>query len=253
MSVSRLERRWFGTRSPDDACAIVMLHHGLGSVSTWKDFPESVNRATGVPVLVYSRFGHGKSPPVAPVAHIGFMHEGAGIELPDILNEEGIDRPILVGHSDGASIAAIYAGTLGRDRTAACVLLAPHVFVEPCTVENARQATHEYELGTLRSRLAAHHDEPDGVFWRWNRSWLESDFLEWNILAEVATIRCSVAVVQGLDDPYGTIAQVDRLGQALPGRVEKVILKDCGHEPHRDHPGVVLDVITQLAKVVRNC
>lgn len=249
--ISKLERRWFGVRASGNAPVIVMLHHGLGSVSTWKGFPAKVNEVTGLPVLAYSRRGHGTSPSVPPVAHFDFMHEGATIELPGLLKEEGVESPFLVGHSDGGSIAAIYAGTIGRAATLGCVLLAPHVFVEPCTVENARLAANEFEQGTLKEGLAAHHDDPDGAFWRWNRSWLESEFLAWNIEGEVANIRCPVAVVQGRDDPYGTVAQVDRIDAALSNGATTLILDGCGHEPHRERPSEVLEIIDRMTAPVR--
>jgi pimeloyl-ACP methyl ester carboxylesterase len=251
VTAAKLERKWFGVRSSDDQLVIVMLHHGIGSVSTWKDFPDRVSSATGLPVLAYSRLGHGKSPPVEPVARFGFMHEAAEHELPGVLEEEGVRRPLLVGHSDGGSITAIYAGTGGRDLVEGCILLAPHVFVEECTVENARVAAENYEQGTLKAGLAVHHDDPDGAFWRWNRSWLESDFLAWNIEAEVSAITCPVAVIQGLDDPYGTVAQADKIEAAVSGSVEKVVLDECGHQPHRDRPAVVLDVITRMSRAVK--
>lgn len=250
--ISKLERRWFGARASHDAPVVVMLHHGLGSVSTWKDFPEKVNEVTGLPVLAYSRLGHGKSPPVPPVARFDFMHEGATLELPGILKDEGVECPFLVGHSDGGSIAAVYAGTVGRAATLGCVLIAPHVFVETCTVDNARVAAREYEQGTLRKGLAAHHDDPDGAFWRWNRSWLESSFLAWNIEGEVSNIRCPVAVVQGGADPYGTVAQADRIDAALSNGATTLILDGCGHEPHRERPSEVLEIINQMVAPVRD-
>ena len=209
-----------------------MLHEGLGSVSAWKDWPKHLSMQTGLSVFAYSRRGYGRSDPHPPPWPLTYMHEEAAL-LPQILDDAGIHSAILLGHSDGGSIALIHAGT--RDpRLRALILLAPHVFCEPISVESIAKARDDFLHGDLRRRLAKHHDDVDGAFWGWNRAWLDPDFMRWNIEEFLPQIEIPVLAIQGDRDPYGTIAQIQAIQRGVRGRFESRLLHDCGHSPHRD-------------------
>ena len=221
--------------------AIVMLHEGLGSISMWRDFPRQVAEATGHDVLVYSRQGYGRSAPLTAPRPLRFMHDEALIVLPEILDALEIRRPILLGHSDGGSIAIIHAGGSGRE-VAALVLLAPHVMVEDISVASIAAARVAYAQGELRARLGRHHDDADGAFQGWSEVWLNPPFRDWSIEEYLPRITCPVLAIQGVDDEYGTMEQVDRIGRAIPhARVLKIAR--CGHSPHRDGAEDVLEAI----------
>ena len=220
---------------------IVLLHEGLGSISMWRDFPRQVAEATGHEVLVYSRHGYGRSAPLTAPRSLRFMHDEALIVLPELLDTLEIRRPILLGHSDGGSIAIIHAGGSGRD-VAGLVLLAPHVMVEEISVASIAAARVAYAQGDLRARLARHHDDVDGAFRGWNEVWLRPEFRDWTIEEYLPRIMCPVLAIQGEDDEYGTMEQVHRIARALPGA--KVLeLAQCGHSPHRDRATVVLEAL----------
>jgi pimeloyl-ACP methyl ester carboxylesterase len=217
----------------------VFLHEGLGSAALWRDFPRRVAEAVGRPTtLVYSRLGYGRSAPVARPRPVTYMHDEALEVLPSLLEETGIDRPVLVGHSDGASIALIHAGA--GFAVHALVLLAPHVFVEDRSIAGIEAATVAYEHGDLRRRLARHHDDVDGAFRGWNDVWLSPSFRSWDITGVLPAITCPVLVVQERDDPYGTLAQVDAIERGVSGPVERLVLPGSGHSPHLDHPDEVV-------------
>jgi pimeloyl-ACP methyl ester carboxylesterase len=226
-----LERAWHGP-SPDDAPTLVFLHEGLGSVSLWRDFPRSVADATGCGALVYSRWGYGASDPVTLPRPLTYMHDEA-VTLREVLDVERIRDAILVGHSDGASIAIIAASD---PRVRALVLEAPHVFCEDISVESIAAAKDAFAHGDLRARLARHHADVDGAFWGWNRAWLDPGFRAWNIEEYVPRVRAPTLVVQGEDDEYGTLAQLDAIERGARVKVERVVLAKCGHSPHRDQP-----------------
>ncbi len=190
-----IEAQWIGEPAPR---ALVFLHEGLGSVAQWRDTPAAISRATGLPALVYSREGYGRSSPVAVPRPLTYMHEEAA-RIPHV------DEPILVGHSDGASIAIIAAGA-GHVRPRALVLIAPHVFVEDISVASIAAARDAYTTGDLRARLAKYHDDVDGAFWGWNRAWLDPEFRRWNLEAYLPKITAPTLVVQGTADQYGTLA-----------------------------------------------
>lgn len=242
----RIEYEWFGL-PPAETPTVVMLHHGLGSVSTWRDFPQRVQEKTGAGVLVYSRYGAGESEP-APAEGLpsDFMHTEALGDLPALLDALDVQRPILLGHSDGASISIIYAASDSLPRPLGLVLLAPHVVVEPCTVESALASRAMFESGQLRQRLARHHADPDGAFIRWSESWLRPGFEAWNIEAEVSRVSCPLTVIQGLDDEYGTKLQVELIQRNSAAPTDAILLEECGHAPHRDHPQRVLDAVADL-------
>lgn len=221
---------------------IVMLHEGLGSCSMWRDFPQQLARASGHAVLHYSRCGYGRSSrPAAPYA-LDYMHREALDTLPALLDALRIETPVLFGHSDGASIALIHAGA-GWRAVAGLILLAPHVFVEPLTVASIAAARQAYLTGDLRQRLARHHADVDQAFRGWNDIWLTPEFLEWNITACLPHITCPILAIQGEDDEYGSMAQIEQIARqasAAP-RVQLHPLAHCRHSPHKDQPQAVLD------------
>ena len=222
---------------------VVMLHEGLGCVSMWKDFPELLAAATGSSVVAYSRHGYGRSAPLQGPRSVEYMHDEALLVLPQFLDALGIENPILFGHSDGGSIALIHTGGSGR-RISGIVALAPHVFVEELSVTSIAAAKTAYETTTLRARLARHHDDVDGAFWGWNNIWLDPAFRAWSIEQYLPRIDCGVLAIQGEDDEYGTLEQVDRIARAAPD-VELLKLRNCGHSPHRDRPDAVLEGVSR--------
>jgi pimeloyl-ACP methyl ester carboxylesterase len=225
-----------GARKP----AIVFLHEGLGSISMWRDFPRDLSQRTGCPAIVYSRCGYGNSELFQGERQVGYLHDEALRVLPELLDALDITIPILLGHSDGASIALIYAGT--NHPVKALILLAPHVFVEELTIKNIAAAKLAFETTDMPEKLARYHQNPQSVFWGWNSTWLHPDFRSWNIEEFLPQITCPVLAIQGLDDPYGTLAQLDAIEREVPAPVDRVHLNNCGHSPHRDHPGRVLEL-----------
>ena len=223
---------------------LVFLHEGLGSVSMWRDFPEQVAQATGCTALVYSRYGHGRSDVLREPRRVDYMHVEALSVLPELLERLGICEPVLVGHSDGGSIALIYAGA--KDRVKGIVLMAPHVFVEDLSVKSIAAAKAAFETTDLPQKLARHHADAAKTFWGWNDIWLHPDFLEWNIEEYLPRVHCPLLAIQGFDDEYGTMAQLDAIARQTGGPVELLRLADCRHSPHRDQPAVVLEAISRF-------
>jgi pimeloyl-ACP methyl ester carboxylesterase len=227
---------------------IVMLHEGLGSVSMWNDFPERLGKSTGCGVLAYSRFGHGKSERLAEKRSVDFMHREAETVLPELLERCEIEAPILLGHSDGGSICILYAAMAAR-KPRALVLEAPHVFVEDLSVSSISKIRAAYETTDLRQKLARYHDHVDDTFWGWNDIWLNPHFRSWNIEEYLNAIRCPVLVIQGKNDEYGTLLQVEAIKARLPN-AEILVLSECGHSPHRDQPEMTLAAITRFVRSV---
>ncbi|MEO8158135.1 MAG: alpha/beta hydrolase [Betaproteobacteria bacterium] len=211
---------------------LVFLHEGLGSVALWKRFPGEVVAATGCPALVYSRYGYGKSDTLAAPREVDYMHREALDVLPEILDQLGIELPVLIGHSDGASIALIYAGLSSRP-VRGVVAMAPHVFVEDITVRSIAEAGTTFRTTDLPQRLGRYHDDVDSTFRGWNDIWLHSEFRNWNIEAVLPRVRCPLLLIQGEDDQYGTAAQVDAIARQVAGPVQTVMLPDCAHSPHQ--------------------
>ena len=229
----RLEYQWEGPPAGEGPC-VVMLHEGLGSVSRWLDFPAAVADATGLAVLVYSRLGYGKSDPLADCSlPVCFMHDEASIALPGILAALDIRQPILFGHSDGASMALIYAGGGTEPAPLGVLAMSPHVFVEPLCTLNIAKARVAYEESDLRARLARHHDHVDSAFYGWNLAWLLPAFKDWNIEEYLPRIRCPVFVIQGSEDEFGTMKQVEAIERQAGAGAEHVLLAGCGHSPQR--------------------
>ena len=237
-------------RAHSGGCAeLVFLHEGLGSVSHWKDFPARVASATGCPVTVYSRYGSGRSDLLKGARDVRYMHDEALHSLPDLLAQLQIENPILVGHSDGASIALIYGGA--HDRVRGLVVLAPHVFVEDLSVASIAEAKVKFETTNLPEKLARHHHDAASTFWGWNNIWLHPEFRAWNIEEYLPRIKCPILAIQGLDDQYGTMAQVEAIENQSGGPVEVVRLADCKHSPQRDHPEATLEAIVKFVRSFR--
>lgn len=251
----RLEAVWHGP-PPESAPTIVMLHEGLGCVAAWRDWPARLARETGLGVLVYSRWGYGDSDPQEPPRPLRYMHDEALDSLPEVLAAAGVRDAILLGHSDGASIALIYAGSplskrAGAPRIRALALLAPHVFCEDISVAAISRARDAYLQGDLRRALAKHHGENvDGAFWGWNRAWLDPGFREWNLEEYLPGIEIPVLVVQGETDPYGTLAQVEAIERYVRGPFSRLILAACGHAPQKDRPEETTAAVVDLARRV---
>lgn len=243
----RLECRWIGP-APDEAPTIVFLHEGLGSVSTWRDFPDALAAATGCGALVYSRAGYGRSDPVDLPRPVRFMHDEARV-LAQVVEAAGIREHVLLGHSDGASIALIAAGSATVPGLRALVLEAPHTFAEPCGLESIASIADVYRTTSLRERLARHHgDNVDVAFWGWNRVWLDPDFRAWNIEDVLPGITVPTLVLQGEDDEYGSWKHVEYIQRLSSGPVETLLLPRCGHAPHAEQRETALDAMTRFIR-----
>jgi pimeloyl-ACP methyl ester carboxylesterase len=230
---------------------IVFLHEGLGSVAMWRDFPQRVCAATGRAGLVYSRRGYGQSAPALLPLPVDYMQREAWDILPALLGACGVRQPLLLGHSDGATIALLYAS---RFAATACIAMAPHLFVEELSVHGIAAARTAFETGDLRSKLAKYHADVDGAFWQWNEVWLSDDFASFNIEADCARITCPVLAIQGVEDAYGTMAQVDALLRENGSQPNKTMhrqllkLEQCGHSAHKDQPEAVLQAVGRFVE-----
>jgi pimeloyl-ACP methyl ester carboxylesterase len=236
--------------SPDDAPTIVMLHEGLGSVGLWGDFPDRLQAATGFGVFAYSRAGYGASTPVALPRPLDYMHIEALEVLPKLLDQIGFRRGLLLGHSDGASIAAIYAGGVADHRVRAVVMMAPHFVVEDISVTSIAEIKTAYETTDLKAKLARWHSDVDNAFYGWNGAWLDPKFRAWDISEYLAYIRVPVAIVQGTNDQYGTIRQIEIAEQECYCPVEVTMMPGAGHSPHRDAPEATLNAISEFARSI---
>lgn len=244
---ARIEYAWVG--NPDPAAPLmVFLHEGLGSLSMWRDFPDRLCEVLGWRGLVYSRPGYGQSTPrpADEAWQPDFMHRQALDVLPALLAELDIDTtrtpPWLFGHSDGGSIALIHAAHC-PGKVAGLVVLAPHIFVEDVSVSSIEQARQTYLSTDLKTRLAKHHADPDSAFWGWNDVWLSPAFRGWDIRPELSAITCPVLAIQGLDDEYGTLAQIRGIQAEVP-HTRLLELPACGHSPHKDQPQAVIEAVT---------
>lgn len=243
----RLEYAWTGPAS-EAAPTLVFLHEGLGSLAGWRDFPAALAAATGFGALVYSRAGYGGSEPADLPRPVRFMHDEAEV-LGEVLGVAGVRDAMLVGHSDGASIAIIHAGSAAGARVRALVLEAPHVFTEAEGLASIARIADTYRTTDLPRRLAKYHgDNTEGAFWGWNRVWLDPEFRAWNIEEYLGSIRVPTLVIQGEDDEYGTTRQVEAIARQLAGPAEALILPGCGHAPHRDQRERVL---AEIARFIR--
>ncbi len=245
----RVEYADHGARH-DDAPVLVLLHEGLGCVALWKDFPSVLAAATGCRVFAYSRLGYGASDPVPLPRPLTYMHDEGLHVLPAVLDAVGVGRCVLVGHSDGASIAIVHAGGVSDARVRGLVLMAPHVFNETLSVSSIEKARDAYDRG-LREKLARYHgDNVDCAFRGWNDAWLDPGFLDWNIEEFLPGIDVQALVIQGRDDEYGTLAQVEAIEQQSGGKVATCLLDHCGHSPHRDQLNATRDAIAAFVASV---
>ena len=249
----RIEHQWLGASDParKDRPLVVFLHEGLGSLPMWKDYPRELCEAARLRGLVFSRPGYGRSEGADAAFGVDYQHRQAHEFVPAFLEAVGVgrtsERPWLFGHSDGGSMALLYAS---RFPVAGLVLLAPHVFVEDLSVASIALARQAYRETDLRARLARHHADVDAVFWRWNRIWLDPRFRTWNIEDALPRIACPVLAVQGLDDEYGTLAQLDAIERGAP-QTRRIELADCRHSPHRDQPELVTSAVAEFIQQVR--
>jgi pimeloyl-ACP methyl ester carboxylesterase len=247
----KLEYRFVGPQ-PDQVPTLVLLHEGLGCVGLWNDFPEKLAAATGTGVFVYSRAGYGKSSPVSLPRPLSYMHDEARETVPKLLDAIGFRRGLLIGHSDGASIAAIYAGSHQDHRVGGLVLIAPHFFTEDPGIASIVEARKAYETGDLRARLARWHDDVDNAFKGWNGAWLDPQFRKWDITEFLAYIRVPVLIVQGEDDQYGTVKQIEVAQQECYCPVEVALLPGARHSPQREASEPTLKAILDfVARTLR--
>ena len=244
-----IEHLWISP-ARNDRPLIVFLHEGLGSLAMWKDFPQRLCEAAACRGLVYSRPGYGRSTPraIEEAWGLDFMHRQAHEVLPALFDALGIDvareRPWLFGHSDGGSIALLYAARWPQ-HVAGLIVLAPHIMVEDLSVHSIAKARTAYRETDLRERLARYHDDPDSAFWGWNDIWLHPPFRQWTIEAEIGSISCPVLAIQGLDDEYGTLGQIRGIARRVP-HAQLLELPDCGHSPQRDQPEAVIGAVARL-------
>ena len=233
------------------ARVLVFLHEGLGSAALWRDFPERLAGRSGYGSLVYSRFGNGFSSVIDGARTPRYMHDEGEAVLPELLDALQIRSAAFFGHSDGASIALIFAGAF-PERATALVLEAPHVFVEEHSIAGIARIGERFRAGEFRSRMARHHRDVDATFESWNRIWLSPEFRTWNIEPYVERVRAPILCIQGEDDEYGTLSQIDAVASRNSQRTDRLILANCGHSPHRDRPAVVEGAVASwLAEAAR--
>lgn len=243
---SELEHRAIGP-SPDKAPTIVMLHEGLGSVGLWGEFPDKLQTATGAGVFVYSRAGYGESSPVTLPRKVDYMHAEALDVLPKVLDAIGFRRGLLLGHSDGASIATIYAGGVQDHRVRGLSLIAPHFVVEDISVESIAAIKTTYETTDLKTKLARWHTNVDNAFYGWNAAWLDPAFRSWDISESLAYIRVPIQIVQGEADQYGTMRQIEIAREECYCPVDVSMLKGAGHAPHREAADATLKAVADFS------
>lgn len=243
-----IEYLWWGPQ-PGAAPTLVFLHEGLGSAGLWRDFPETLAAATGCGALAYSRLGYGGSDPCPLPRPLTFMHEEALQGLPAVLDALGVRDCVLVGHSDGGSIALIHAGGAPVARLRGVVTEAAHVFCEPLSVRSIQAARERFLHGDLRVRLEKHHGaNTDCAFWGWNDAWLHPEFVHWNIEEYLPAIRVPVLAIQGANDAYGTPAQLEAIARGTGART--LMLPGCAHAPHRDQPQRTLEAMRDFVREV---
>jgi pimeloyl-ACP methyl ester carboxylesterase len=245
----RLEAVAYGP-APGQAPTIVMLHEGLGCIALWRDFPAKLAAATGHGVFAYSRAGYGGSERIDLPRPLDYMNLEARFSLPAVLEAIGLERGILLGHSDGASIAAIYAGEHADERIKGLILMAPHVFTEEMGLAAIADARRAYTTSDLRARLAKYHAHIDSAFCGWNGAWLDPGFRAWNIEDAVRRWRVPALLIQGVDDQYGTLKQIRAIEARSPARLASLILQACRHSPQIDQPQATLEAIVRFCATV---
>jgi pimeloyl-ACP methyl ester carboxylesterase len=226
------------------ARTLVFLHEGLGSVAMWRDFPAIAAAAAGCAAVVYSRYGYGRSEALSAPHGVDYMHREALEALPELLAKLEVRDPLLVGHSDGGSIALLHAAT--HPEVMGVVVMAPHVFVEELSVKSIAEAKAAFETTDLPQKLGRYHADAGKTFRGWNEIWLHPDFRAWNIEGCLPRIHCPMLAIQGFDDEYGTMAQLEAIARQAGGPIELLRLADCRHSPHRDQPAVVIEALSRF-------
>ncbi len=221
---------------------LVFLHEGLGSVALWRDFPQAAADVTHRRSLIYSRYGYGQSTVLQEPFTTRYMHDEGSVTLPALLDALEFEAPILIGHSDGASIALLHAGMTNRP-VSGLILMAPHVFVEDISITAIQEIGRQFAASNLAEKMSRYHRNPERTFRGWNDIWLHPDFRTWNIEEYLPAVQCPVLIIQGDGDEYGTLDQVRAIENAVSGPCETHILNDCKHSPHRDQRALVLDLI----------
>lgn len=243
-----LEYRWIEAKTTD-APALIFLHEGLGCVGMWKDFPDQVAQTTGWGAFVYSRAGYGKSGPAPLPRSVRYMHHEGLVVLPQLIKTVGFQKFFLIGHSDGGSIALVYAGSAKKQGLCGLALMAPHVFNESICVQEIQQAGEAYKTTNLREKLVRYHGaQTDETFWGWHDIWLHADFWHWNLEEYLPAIEVPSLVIQGEEDRYGTLRQVETIQNQVSGLCTKLILPACGHSPYREQRATVHQAITSFIK-----
>jgi len=243
---SNLEYRWEGP-GPAEAITLVFLHEGLGCVDLWKDFPDRLAERTGLGALVYSRPGYGRSDPVMNLLAVDYHLTEALEVLPNVLDAAGVRRAILVGTSDGGTISLMYAGGGGATRIEGVISMAAHVFNEDVTIQGIQEAKLAYETTNIREKLARYHGgNVDWAFWSWCNVWLSAEFRDWNVERYLPGITVPVLVLQGADDHYGTLAQVEAIAGQVSGPAETAVIANCGHSPYLEQPDATLDAMARF-------
>jgi pimeloyl-ACP methyl ester carboxylesterase len=240
-----LEVRTWGP-GPETAPTLVLLHEGLGSLGLWRDFPERLAAATGWGVAAYSRAGYGFSDPADLPRPLDYMTREAVDVLPGVLDALGVQRTVLMGHSDGATIAAIHAGSVADPRVRGLVLMAPHFFTEPMGLAEIARAREAFATTDLKDRMARHHADPEATFRGWNDAWLDPGFEAWHVGEVIDYLRVPVLAIQGAEDQYGTLAQIAEIETRSYAPVETLILPGCRHAPHQDCPEAVLAGVSEF-------
>lgn len=231
---------------PTEAPTLVLIHEGLGSVALWRDFPQALVDATGFGVLAYSRAGYGASDPVDLPRPLDYMTQEATGVLGHVLDAAGIEQAVLLGHSDGATIATIYAGSVSDMRIRSLILMAPHFFTEPMGLAAIKAAGEAYASGDLKAKLSKYHAHVDVAFNGWHGAWTNPEFAAWNVADAIDHLRIPVLAIQGRDDAYGTLAQIEEIETRIYSPVETAILDNCGHAPHLDQPHATIDAIREF-------
>jgi pimeloyl-ACP methyl ester carboxylesterase len=231
---------------PSEAPTLVLLHEGLGSVALWRDFPQALVDATGFGVLAYSRAGYGGSASVDLPRPLDYMTREATEAVGDILDAAGVEQAVLLGHSDGATIATIYAGSVSDMRIRSLILMAPHFFTEPMGLTAIKAAGKAYAVGDLKAKLSKYHANVDVAFNGWHDAWTDPEFEAWNVADAIDHLRIPVLAIQGREDAYGTLAQIEEIETRIYSPVETAILDSCGHAPHLDQPHATLEAIREF-------
>ncbi len=244
----RFAVKWVSPSQSAQSPVLVFLHEGLGCIDLWRYFPEQICHETGLTGLVYDRLGHGKSDPLPQRRTPRYLHDEALKYLTPILDVSGIDNPFFIGHSDGGTIALLYAAQY-PDKTAGLITEAAHVFLEDITIQGIQRAVETYESGKLKKGLSKYHgDKTDALFYGWADTWLSAEFRNWNIVKELKTITAPSLIMQGDDDEYGTEAQVDAIVNTVQGDSKKHMISDCGHVPHFQARPVVLESMMEFIR-----